>query len=188
MKYILKFKWPVTVLMILFAAVTFLISPNLTQLATEKGDVQLSDEHPSEQARVFLEEYGEDNEMMSLVLEFGDKVSENESDINDYIEEIDSIDGVDNVVNPFDFAEEMQTNFINDENAVIMIRIEDTGPVNDIGNVAAEVEHLNSTDATTSTTSNELIPTPAEQDAIGGLQSTELFTVIIVIAVLLIIF
>ena len=188
MKYILKFKWPVTVLMILFAAVTFLISPNLTQLATEKGDVQLSDEQPSEQARVFLEEYGEDNEMMSLVLEFGDKVSENESDINDYIEEIDSIDGVDNVVNPFDFAEEMQTNFINDENGVIMIPMEYTGPVNEIGNVAAEVEDLNSTDAKTSMTSNELIQNTVEQDAMEGIQSTEIFTVIIVIAVLLIMF
>ena len=188
MKYILKFKWPVTVLMILFAAVTFLISPNLTQLATEKGDVQLSDEQPSEQARVFLEEYGEDNEMMSLVLEFGDKVSENESDINDYIEEIDSIDGVDNVVNPFDFAEEMQTNFINDETGVIMIPMEYTGPVNEIGNVAAEVEDLNSTDAKTSMTSNELIQNTVEQDAMEGIQSTEIFTVIIVIAVLLIMF
>src|SRR5690625_2194391 len=188
MKYILKFKWPVTVLMILFAAVTFLISPNLTQLATEKGDVQLSDEQPSEQARVFLEEYGEDNEMMSLVLEFGDKVSENESDINDYIEEIDSIDGVDNVVNPFDFAEEMQTNFINDENGVIMIPMEYTGPVNEIGNVAAEVEDLNSTNAKTSMTSNELIQNTVEQDAMEGIQSTEIFTVIIVIAVLLIMF
>src|SRR5699024_5145949 len=107
MKYILKFKWTVTVLMILFSSVILLLSPNLTQLATEKGDVQLSDEQPIEQARVFLEEYGEDNEMMSLVLEFEDKVSDNESDINDYIEEINSIDGVDNVVNPFDFAEEM---------------------------------------------------------------------------------
>jgi len=188
MKYILKFKWPVTVLMILFAAVTFLISPNLTQLATEKGDVQLSDEQPSEQARVFLEEYGEDNEMMSLVLEFEDKVSDNESDINDYIEEISSIEGVDNIVNPFNLAEEMQTNFINDDNGVILIPMEYTGPVNEISNVAAEVEDLNSTEAKTSITSNELIQNTVEQDAMEGIQSTEMFTVIIVIAVLLIMF
>ncbi|WP_017549673.1 MMPL family transporter [Salinicoccus carnicancri] len=188
MKYILKFKWPVTVLMILFAAATFLISPNLTQLATEKGDVQLSDEQPSEQARVFLEEYGEDNEMMSLVLEFEGNVSDNESNINDYIEEIGSIEGVDNIVNPFNLAEEMQTNFINDENGVILIPMEYTGPVNEISNVAAEVENLNSTAAKTSMTSNELIQNTVEQDAMEGIQSTEMFTVIIVIAVLLIMF
>ncbi|WP_411842698.1 MMPL family transporter [Salinicoccus sp. HZC-1] len=188
MKHVLKFKWPVTALMILFAVVTFLISPNLTQLATEKGDVQLSDDQPSEQARVFLEEHGEDNEMMSLVLEFENEVMENESDIKTYIEEIGNIEGVENIVNPFDFEEEMQTNFINDENGVILIPMEYTGPVNEISTVAAEVEDLNPTDAKTSITSNELIQNTVEQDAMEGIQSTEIFTVIIVIAVLLIMF
>lgn len=188
MKYILKFKWPVTVLMILFAVITFLISPNLTQLATEKGDVQLSDEQPSEQARAFLEEHGEDNEMMSLVLEFDNSVKDNESDINTYIEEIGNIEGVENIVNPFDFEESMQDNFINDENGVIMIPMEYTGPANQISDVAAEVEELNETDAKSSITSNELIQNTVEQDAMEGIQSTEIFTVIIVIAVLLIMF
>lgn len=188
MKYILKFKWPVTVLMILFAVITFLISPNLTQLATEKGDVQLSDEQPSEQARAFLEEHGEDNEMMSLVLEFDNSVKDNESDINTYIEEIGNIEGVENIVNPFDFEESMQDNFINDENGVIMIPMEYTGPANQISDAAAEVEELNETDAKSSITSNELIQNTVEQDAMEGIQSTEIFTVIIVIAVLLIMF
>lgn len=188
MKYILKFKWPVTVLMILFAVITFLISPNLTQLATEKGDVQLSDEQPSEQARAFLEKHGEDNEMMSLVLEFDNSVKDNESDINTYIEEIGNIEGVENIVNPFDFEESMQDNFINDENGVIMIPMEYTGPANQISDVAAEVEELNETDAKSSITSNELIQNTVEQDAMEGIQSTEIFTVIIVIAVLLIMF
>lgn len=188
MKYILKFKWPVTVLMILFAVVTFLISPNLTQLATEKGDVQLSDEQPSEQARAFLEEHGEDNEMMSLVLDFDNSVKDNESDINTYIEEIGNIEGVENIVNPFDFEESMQDNFINDENGVIMIPMEYTGPANQISDAAAEVEELNETDAKSSITSNELIQNTVEQDAMEGIQSTEIFTVIIVIAVLLIMF
>lgn len=188
MKHVLKFKWPITALMILFAVVTFLISPNLTQLATEKGDVQLSDEQPSEQARVFLQEHGEDNEMMSLVLEFENSVQENESDINSYIEEIGNIEGVENIVNPFDFEGSMQENFINNENGVIMIPMEYTGPTNEISNVAAEVEDLNSTEAKTSMTSNELIQNTVEQDAMEGIQSTEIFTVIIVIAVLLIMF
>lgn len=188
MKYILKFKWPVTVLMILFAVITFLISPNLTQLATEKGDVQLSDEQPSEQARAFLEKHGEDNEMMSLVLEFDNSVKDNESDINTYIEEIGNIEGVENIVNPFDFEESMQDNFINDENGVIMIPMEYTGPANQISDAAAEVEELNETDAKSSITSNELIQNTVEQDAMEGIQSTEIFTVIIVIAVLLIMF
>ncbi|AKG74853.1 MMPL family transporter [Salinicoccus halodurans] len=188
MKHVLKFKWPITALMILFAVVTFLISPNLTQLATEKGDVQLSDDQPSEQARVFLQEHGEDNEMMSLVLEFENSVQENESDVNSYIEEIGNIEGVENIVNPFDFEGSMQENFINDENGVIMIPMEYTGPTNEISDVAAEVEDLNSTEAKTSMTSNELIQNTVEQDAMEGIQSTEIFTVIIVIAVLLIMF
>src|SRR5699024_8026342 len=70
----------------------------------------------------------------------------------------------------------------------IMIPMEYTGPDNEIGDGADEVEDLNSNDAKTSTTSNELIQNTVEQDAMEGIQSTEIFTVIIVIAVLLIMF
>ncbi|MFB9860789.1 MMPL family transporter [Salinicoccus siamensis] len=188
MKHILKFKWPVTVLMLIFAITTFILSPNLTQLATEKGDVQLADDSPSEQARQFLEKYDQDKESMSLVLEFDGKVSANEADIVDYIEEIKSMDDVDNVVNPFEFEDDVQENFINEDNGVAIIPMDYVGSVDDISNVAESIEEANTTEAKTSMTSNELIQNTVEQDAMEGIQSTEMFTVIIVVAVLLIMF
>lgn len=188
MKHILRFKWPVTALMLIFAAATFILSPNLTQLATEKGDIQLSDESSSEQARQFLEAYGQDKETMSLVLEFDDEVSSHESDIISYIEEIRSLDEVENVINPFTYDASVQGNFINNENGVIMIPMDYVGPVNDISSVAASIEEMNMTDADTSMTSNELIQSTVEQDAMEGIQSTEIFTVIIVVGVLLLMF
>lgn len=188
MKHILKFKWPVTVFMIAFAILTFIFSPDLTQLATEKGDVQLSEDQPSEQARQFLEQHDQDIEMMSLVLEFDEGVSENQSDIEAYISEIEDVGGVDNITNPFEFSDDIQENFINDEAGVIMIPMEYTGDENVILEAANEIEELNTTTADTSITSNELIQRTLEEDTMEGIQTTEIFTVIIVLAVLLIMF
>lgn len=67
MKQVLKFKWPITALMLIFAIASFVLSPNLTELAAEKGDVQLPDSAASEEARQFLEKHDQDVEMMSLV-------------------------------------------------------------------------------------------------------------------------
>lgn len=188
MKHILKFKWPITALMLIFAIVSFILSPNLTQLAAEKGDVQLADDQPSEQARQFLEEYGQDNEMMSLVMEFEGTVSENEADIQSYIDELNNIEDVENVINPFDLEADMQENFINDDNGVMMIPMEYVGPIEDVSTVAADINELNPTEADTSITSDELIQVALEESAMDGIQSTEIFTVIIVIAVLLLMF
>ncbi|WP_020007304.1 MMPL family transporter [Salinicoccus albus] len=188
MKHILKFKWPITALMLIFAVVSFVMSPNLTQLAAEKGDVQLADDQPSEQARQFLEAYDQDNEMVSLVLEFEGTVSENESDIQSYIDEINNIEDVENVINPFDLQSDMQGNFINDDNGVMMIPMEYVGPIEDVSSIAADINELNPTEAEASVTSDELIQVTLEESAMDGIQSTEIFTLIIVIAVLLLMF
>ena len=188
MKHILKFKWPVTVLMIAFAVLTFMFSPNLTQLATEKGDVQLADDQPSEQARKYLEKHGQDSEMMSLVLEFDDGVTEHQEDIEAYIKELESVEEVDNIVNPLELNEDLQEGFINEDSGVMMIPMEYTGDENVILEIANGIEKLNPTEADTSITSNELIQRTLEEDAMNGIQTTEIFTVIIVLAVLLVMF
>lgn len=188
MKHVLKFKWPITALMIILAIVSFIISPNLTQLAAEKGDVQLPDNMPSEQARQFLEEHNQDIEMMSVVLEFDDNPSEHQEEIETYIEELDGLDYTDNVINPFTFNDDMQENFINEDSGVIMIPLEYTGEAPEILNNADEIESLNNTDAEISTTSNEMIQRTLEEDAMNGVRTTEIFTIAIIVIVLLVMF
>lgn len=188
MKHVLKFKWPITVLMIIAAAVTFVISPNLTQLATEKGDVQLPDNMPSEQARQFLEEHDQDLEMMSIVLEFDGRPAEQQQEIESYIEELEALAYTDNVINPFTFNNDLQENFINDDAGVIMIPLEYTGEASDILNNADEIESMNNTDADISLTSNEMIQRTLEEDAMNGVRTTEIFTVAIIVLVLLVMF
>lgn len=188
MRHVLKFKWPITALMIIAAVTTFIISPNLTQLATEKGDVQLPDNVPSEQARQYLEEHNQDLEMMSLVLEFEDSPAAHQDDIEAYIEELEGLEYVDNIVNPFTFNEDMQENFINEETGVIMIAMEYTGEAPEILANAEEIESLNNTDAEISSTSNELIQRTLEEDAMNGVRTTEVFTIAIIIIVLLLMF
>lgn len=188
MKYILRFKWPVTALMIIFAVLSFIYSPDLNQLATEKGDVQLPADSASEEARNFLESHGEDQEVMSLVLEFDGSVSEHQSDIESYISDLEAIDEVQNIVNPFSFDADMQENFINDDTGVMMIPMEYIGNETTILESAHEIEEMNVTDAEVSITSNELIQRTLEEDAMNGIQTTEIFTVVIILVVLLVMF
>lgn len=188
MKHILKFKWPITAFMVLFAVLSFIFSPDLTELAAEKGDVQLPDDAPSEAARSFLESHGEDKEMMSLVLEFNDGVTAHQSDIERYIDEIEALPDVDNIVDPFTFDADMQANFINEDTGVIMIPMEYTGDETVILEAAQEIEALNTTEAETSITSNELVQRTLEEDAMNGIQTTEIFTVVIILVVLLVMF
>lgn len=188
MRHVLNFKWPITALMVLFAILSFIFSPDLNELAAEKGDVQLPSDSPSEEARNFLESHGEDQEMMSLVLQFEGDVTENQSDIESYMDEIENLEHVENITNPFEFDDGMQENFINDENGVIMIPMEYMGNETDILSTANEIEEANTTEADTSITSNELIQRTLEEDAMNGIQTTEIFTVIIILVVLLLMF
>lgn len=188
MKHVLKFKWPITALMLIAAVVSFIISPNLTELATEKGDVQLPDNMPSEQARKYLEENNQDLEMMSIVLEFDEAPAEHQEEIETYIEELETLDYTDNVINPFTFNADMQENFINEDSGVIMIPLEYTGEAPDILSNAEEIESLNNTDAEISSTSNEMIQRTLEEDAMNGVRTTEIFTIAIIVIVLLVMF
>lgn len=188
MKHVLKFKWPITALMLIAAVVSFIVSPNLTQLAAEKGDVQLPDNMPSEAAAQFLESHEQDVEMMSIVLEFDENPAEHQEDIETYISELEGLDYADNVINPFTFDDEMQESFINTDTGVIMIPMEYVGDLQEILANSEEVESLNNTAGDISVTSNEMIQKTLEEDAMNGVRTTEVFTIAIIVIVLLVMF
>lgn len=188
MKHVLKFKWPITALMLIAAVVSFIVSPNLTQLAAEKGDVQLPDNMPSEAAAQFLESHDQDVEMMSIVLEFDENPAEHQEDIATYISELEGLDYADNVINPFTFDDEMQESFINTDTGVIMIPMEYVGDLQEILANSEEVESLNNTAGDISVTSNEMIQKTLEEDAMNGVRTTEVFTIAIIVIVLLVMF
>src|SRR5699024_11083539 len=188
MKHVLKFKWPITALMLIAAVVSFIVSPNLTQLAAEKGDVQLPDNMPSEVAAQFLESHDQDVEMMSIVLEFDENQAEHQEDIETYISELEGLDYADNVINPFTFDDEMQESFINTDTCVIMIPMEYVGDLQEILANSEEVESLNNTAGDISVTSIEMIQKTLEEDAMNGVRTTEVFTIAIIVIVLLVMF
>src|SRR5699024_11161851 len=178
----------ITTLMLIFAIVSFVLSPNLTELAAEKGDVQLPDSAASEEARQFLEKHDQDVEMMSLVLEFKDSPLKHKEDVENYITDLESLDYTENVINPYPFNEDMQESFINEDTGVLMIPMEYVGDTNDILKNASEIESLNDTGADSSITSNEMIQKTLEEDAMNGVQTTEIFTITIIVIVLLVMF
>ena len=125
---------------------------------------------------------------MSLVLEFEDSVSNHQAAIESYIDDISMIEDIENVTNPFDIDADLRSNMMNEDAGVVIIPMEYTGNAVYILDKAAEIEQLNSTDAEVSTTSAELVQRTVEEDAMDGIRSTEMFTLIIVVAVLLIMF
>src|SRR5699024_9413823 len=127
MKHVLNFKWPITALMIIAAIVSFIMCPNVPQVAAKKGDVQLADNMRNDQARQCLEEHNQDIEMMAAVLEFDSAPSEHQEEIEPYLEELEGLDYTDNVINPFTFNDDMQEKFINEDSGVIMIHLEYSG-------------------------------------------------------------
>ena len=188
MKRILQFRWLFSIILIIGAGAAFYYSPDLTELAAEKGDIQLPDGAPSEDARQYLESIGDDTEVMSLVLEFEDSVSDHQASIESYIDDISAIEDIDNVTNPFDIDADLRSNMVNEDAGVVIIPMEYTGNAVYILDKASEIEQLNSTDAEVSMTSAELVQRTVEEDAMDGIRSTEMFTLIIVVAVLLIMF
>lgn len=188
MKKILQFRWLFSIILIIGAGVAFYFSPDLTELAAEKGDIQLPDGSPSEDARQYMESIGNDSEMMSLVLEFDDNVASHQEEIESYIETLQSLEDIENVSNPFDIDADLRENLVSDDTGVIIIPMEYTGNATIILDKAQEIESLNPTDADVSMTSHELIQRTVEEDAMDGIRSTEIFTLIVVVVVLLIMF
>ena len=188
MKKILQFRWLFSIILIIGAGVAFYFSPDLTELAAEKGDIQLPDGSPSEDARQYLESLGNDTEVMSLVLEFDDDVTSHQSEIESYIDTLESLEGVENVSNPFEIEADLRENLVSDDTGVIIIPMEYTGNATVILDKTREIESLNPTDGAVSITSHELIQRTVEEDAMDGIRSTEVFTLIVVVVVLLIMF
>src|SRR5699024_7916078 len=153
-----------------------------------KGELVFLNYAESEKARQFLEEHDQDGEMMSLVLEFKDSPLEHQEYVENYIPDLDPLEYTENVINPYSFNEDMQESFINEDTGVLMIPMEYVGDTNDILKNASEIESLNDTGADSSITSNEMIQKTLEEDAMNGVQTTEIFTISIIVIVLLVMF
>jgi RND superfamily putative drug exporter len=76
MNTILKWKWPITIGILAITVVLFLLAPNLTEQAEKAGSFQLSKDASSQQAAQMLEEAGESDQTISVVVELTEALTD----------------------------------------------------------------------------------------------------------------
>ena len=91
MHTVLKLKWPITIGLLVLTIALFLLAPNLTKQAEEAGSFQLSNDASSQQAARMLENAGESDQTISVVIELDQAISEgNRDQINTMVQEIEA--------------------------------------------------------------------------------------------------
>ncbi|MBM7580446.1 MMPL family transporter [Jeotgalibacillus terrae] len=190
MKQILKFKWPITIGMIILTAALFLIAPNLTQQAEEAGTFQLPENAPSQRAADILNDAGAGEETISLVYqldsEAGQAVRDDISEAAQKIEEIG--DPVSSVLDPFD-SPELEEQLVSEDGKTILVPVTVDGSQEEIITLSENIKSTVIDDnQDVFITGESIINNDVNKSAQDGLKRTEIITVVLIFGLLLAVF
>ncbi|TSB48447.1 MMPL family transporter [Alkalicoccobacillus porphyridii] len=189
MSLILRYKWGIASALVILAVLLFFLAPPLADLVEEKGSVQLADTFSSSKASAILDNAGESEETISVVLEFDQSFDEQEDDVQSLIEEIESgtypVD-VD-VISLFD-SDEIKDQLVSEDNSVALIPITIDGSSDDAVAIGEQLQSLSMTDGEVYITGEALINHDVDVTSQEGLAKTEIITVILIFVLLLVVF
>lgn len=80
MKALLKFKWPISILVIIVIALSLIFSPNLSQLAKEKGEIKPPSDTTSQKYEQMLKDVGANSNSMVAVIDLKKPINSNGND------------------------------------------------------------------------------------------------------------
>ncbi|HSI67428.1 MAG TPA: MMPL family transporter, partial [Planococcus sp. (in: firmicutes)] len=190
MRTVLKFKWPIMILLIALTATLFLMSPNLTEQAEEAGSFQLSEDASSQVAVNLLEVAGEASQNISLVLQLESEVTEeSRTQVAEIVQAIESFgDPVSNVLDPFESAE-LEEQLVSEDGQTILVPITVSGTDEEVQALASEIrETVLPENMTAYVTGQAIINHDVNLSAQEGLRRTEIITVILIFGLLLAVF
>ncbi|MDQ0206867.1 MMPL family transporter [Alkalicoccobacillus murimartini] len=189
MKTILRFKWGVASALILLAVLLFVTAPPLADLVEEKGSVQLADTFSSSKAASILEDAGENEQTISVVVEFADTLSENEAAVQSLIEEIEAgtYQADIEVLSLFE-SDEIREQVVSDDESVALIPITVDGTDEDAVAIGEELKDLSIENADVYITGEALLNHDVDVTSQEGLAKTEIITVILIFVLLLVVF
>lgn len=190
MNTVLKFKWPITIGLLVLTIALFLLAPNLTQQAEEAGSFQLSEDASSQQAASMLENAGESDQTISVVIELDQALSEtNREQINTMVQEIETLGKiVTSVLNPVE-NEEIESQLVSENGQTVLIPITVDGSDEEVSQIVDDIRStIIPSDMTAYVTGEAVINNDVNKSAQEGLKRTEIITVILIFGLLLAVF
>ncbi|KIL43585.1 hypothetical protein KP77_32910 [Jeotgalibacillus alimentarius] len=190
MNQILKFKWPITIGLIVLTIALFLIAPNLTQQAEEAGTFQLPGDAPSQRAADILNDAGAGEETISLVYELDSEAEQAVRDeISDTAQQIEEVgDPVSSVLDPFE-SPELEEQLVSEDGKTILVPVTVDGSQEEIISLSEEIKtSIIQDNQEVYITGESIINNDVNKSAQDGLKRTEIITVVLIFGLLLAVF
>ncbi|MDU0154574.1 MMPL family transporter [Bacillus cabrialesii] len=189
MRAIIKFKWAIAAVILALTVVLSLFSPNLTELANQKGQAQLPADAVSERANAILKQAGEDSNSISVVFTLDHALKKDTEDqLRTMIDKIKKIDGVEEVTSPLTADKEVKDQLISKDKKTVLIPVTITGSDKKAEKIADDIYKIVPDDLTAYITGASLINQDFAHSSEEGLKKTEVITVCLIIGLLLIVF
>ncbi|WP_039075737.1 MMPL family transporter [Bacillus sp. MSP13] len=189
MRAIIKFKWAIAAVILALTVILSLFSPNVTELANQKGQAQLPADAVSEKANAILKQAGEDNNSISMVLTLDHALKKDTEDqLRTMIDKIKKIDGVEDVTSPLTAEKEVKDQLISQDKKTVLIPVTITGSDKKAEKIADDMYKVVPDDVTAYITGASLINQDFAHSSEEGLKKTEVITVCLIIGLLLIVF
>jgi RND superfamily putative drug exporter len=190
MNTILRWKWPITIGLLAITVVLFLLAPNLTEQAEKAGSFQLSKDASSQQAAQMLEDAGESDQTISVVVELNEALTDDmRSQLSTMADEIAALgDTVTSVLNPVE-SDELESQLVSENKKTVLIPITVDGTDEEVNQVAEDIrETVIPSDMTAYVTGLSIINSDVNKSSQEGLKRTEIITVILIFGLLLAVF
>ncbi|MBN8192123.1 MMPL family transporter [Bacillus sp. NTK074B] len=190
MKSIIKFKWPITIGLLIITALLFVISPNLTKQAEEAGTFQLPDDAASKKAMEMLNDAGAGDETISVVYSLDETLTDSaKKDIASNVEEMKKLgDPVSSVLDPFE-SEELENQLVSEDRKTVLVPITVDGSQEEVVDLADSIKSdILKGESSVYLTGEAIINNDVNLSAQEGLKRTEIITVVLIFALLLAVF
>lgn len=190
MNTILKWKWPITIGLLAITVVLFLIAPNLTEQAEKAGSFQLSKDASSQQAAQMLEDAGESDQTISIVVELDQALTDDTREqLSTMAEEIATLGNtVTSVLNPVE-SDELESQLVSENKKTVLIPITVDGTDEEVNQIAEEIRTtIIPSDLTAYVTGLSIINSDVNKSSQEGLKRTEIITVVLIFGLLLAVF
>ena len=190
MKTILKFRWPIFIVLLGLAVGLLFVAPDLAKQAEEAGSFQLADDADSQKAADILEKAGATEDTLSLVYDFDTAVSDADKEaVQKTAKEIKDLGKpVTEVMDPFE-SKEIEEQLVSEDKQTILVPITVEGTDEDIIDLSEQIRsEILPKDTTIYLTGEVIINNDVNDSAQEGLKKTEIITVVLIFGLLLVVF
>ncbi|GEP79377.1 MMPL family transporter [Staphylococcus carnosus] len=189
MKTILKFRWIISIIVVIAIACSIIFAPNLAQLANDKGSIAPPKDTTSEQYDQKLKDVGAGSESISAVVQLDHKLdADSKKNLKSYINKIKDVKNVKNVTDPFQ-NKDVEDKLVSKNKKSILIPIETADSKDKTLDAVKDINKIDHHDFKGSyVTGNEVINNDINKSVNEGLKTTEIITVILILAILFLVF